>query len=72
MRTLSFKAHANSEFGLLRGSVYSLHTSVYLPSCFIEGLVTQYWPLPTSAKKPDSFDTSAMILLPTWLELISD
>ena len=41
MRTSTFKAHTNSEFGLLRGSVYSLHTGVYLPSLFIEGLVTK-------------------------------
>ena len=47
MRTLSHKAHTNVESGLLRGSVHSLQ-SVHLPSLLIEGLVTKYWPLPTS------------------------
>ena len=42
--------------------VYTLlHTSVHLPSSFFEVLVTEYWQLPTFAKKPASCDTSAMV-----------
>ena len=49
MRTLSFKTHANCEFGSLRGSVCSLPTSVDPLELFIESRVTKYSPSPTSA-----------------------
>ena len=35
--------------------MYSLHTSVRVPSFLSEGLVTKYWPLPTSAETPASY-----------------
>ena len=57
MCTLSHKAHTNFESGLLRGSVYSLQTSVYFASLLIDCQVTKYWPFPTSAEKPATCDT---------------
>ena len=51
MHTWSFKAHTNSEFGSLRNCVHFLHTIVNFPAFFNDGLVSNYWPLPTSAEE---------------------
>ena len=54
MRTLSFKSHTNCEFGSLRGSVYSVHTSVDPSELLNEGRVTKFWPFPPYAESCDT------------------